>query len=84
MPLADAHKADFDTLVKAIKAGDVALLEHELAATGETAAVLCTAVRVSSKVEYFPFAMLFTGNPYKVIQPPKSEGEFYPQQESQQ
>ncbi len=82
MALAAGHKANFNTLVKAIKAGDVALLEHELANTGEKAAVVCAAVEVScGNVHFFPFAMLFTGNPYKLIQPPKPEGGFYSQEE---
>lgn len=83
MALTDAHKTDFNTLVKAIKAGDVALIEHELAATGERMPVVCTAVEVScGNVQFFPFAMIFSGNPYKLIRPMRGGGDFHPQQES--
>jgi hypothetical protein len=82
MALATGHKKTFDTLVKAIKAGDVALLECQMAATGETSAVICAAVEVSSgNVQFFPFAMLFNDNPYKLVNPPKPDGGFYSQAE---
>ena len=82
MAIADGHKANFKTLIKAIQAGDVALLECEMAATGETAAVICAAVEVSSgNVHFFPFALLFNDNPYKLVNPPNPEGGFYTQEE---
>ena len=43
-----ATRRNFQTLIKAIQAGDVALMECEMASTGETAAVICAAVEVSS------------------------------------
>jgi len=82
MALATGHKKNFDTLIKAIQAGDVALMECQMAVTGETAAVICAAVEVSSgNVQFFPFAMLFNDNPYKMVNPPKPEGGFYSQDE---
>ena len=82
MALAIGYKQNFQTLIKAIQAGDVALMECEMATTGETAAVICAAVEVSSgSVEFFPFAMLFNDNPYKLVNPPKPEGGFFSQDE---
>ena len=82
MALATGHKKNFDTLIKAIQAGDVALLECQMVATGESSAVICAAVEVSSgNVQFFPFAMLFNDNPYKLVNPPKPEGGFYSQDE---
>ena len=82
MALAHGHKTNFQTLIKAIQAGDVALMECQLAATGETAAIICAAVEVSGgNIEFFPFAMLFNENPYKLVNPPKPEGGFYSQRE---
>jgi len=82
MALAKNHKKNFDTLIKAIRAGDVALMECQMAATGETSAVICAAVEVSSgNVEFFPFAMLFNDSPYKLVSPPKPDGGFYSQEE---
>ena len=60
MAIAKGHKANFNTLVEAIRAGDVALMECELAATGENVAVICAANRLpDGEVEFAPFAMLF-------------------------
>ena len=78
MALGIGHKKNFDTLVKAVRAGDVALMECEMAVTGETVAVMCAVVEVSAgEVEFFPFARMFNDNPYKVVSPPKVGGGFY-------
>ena len=82
MAIAKGHKANFKTLIKAIQAGDVALMECQLAATGETTAVICAANRLPNDgVEFAPFAMMFNDNPYKVVNPPKPEGGFLTQEE---
>ena len=82
MAIAAGHRANFKTLIKAIQAGDVALMECQLAATGENVAVVCAAVEVSSgNTQFFPFALLFNDNPYKLVNPPKPEGGFHSQEE---
>jgi hypothetical protein len=82
MAIAKGHKANFNTLVEAIRAGDVALMECELAATGENVAVICAANRLpDGEVEFAPFAMLFSGNPYTTVNPPKADGGFFKQEE---
>ena len=43
MALAQGHKQNFDTLLKAIQASDCALMECQLASTGEAAAVTWSA-----------------------------------------
>ena len=80
--LATGHKANFETLQKAFNNGDVALMECQLAATGEPVAVLCAANRrPDGEVEFTPFAMMFNGNPSEEINPPKPEGGFFSQDE---
>lgn len=74
MALAIGHKKTFETLIKAIKAGDVALLECEMATTGETTAVICAAVEVSGgNIQFFPFALLFNDNPSPIHRYPKAD-----------
>ena len=82
MALLPGYRANFDTLRQAFLAGDAALMECQLAATGEPVAVVCAANRHDDgSVEFAPFAMLFDGNPYEMLNPPKPEGGFYPQGE---
>jgi len=82
MPLPKGHKRNFNTLADAFTAGRVALMECQLAATGETVAVICAANGLPDDgVEFVPFAMLFNDNPYKLINPPKPEGGFQSQEE---
>ncbi len=82
MAIAKGHKQNFDTLADAFAAGRVALMECQLAATGETVAVICAANSLpDGGVEFAPFAMLFNDNPYKLVNPPNPEGGFHGQEE---
>ena len=83
MPLLAGHKANFDTLREAFLAGDAALMDCQLAATGEEVAVICAATRLpDGEVEFAPFAMLFNDNPYKLVNPPNPDGGFHNQKET--
>jgi hypothetical protein len=80
MALSSGYKANFDTLQQAFRNGDVALMECQLSATGEPVAVVCAANRQEDgSVEFAPFAMMFAGNPYEMLNPPNPEGGFYRQ-----
>jgi hypothetical protein len=82
MAIAKGHKSNFNRLLEAVASGDVALMECQLAATGETVAVICAANRLpDGEVAFTPFAMLFNDNPYKLVNPPKSDGGFLSQGE---
>ncbi len=77
MSLPIGHRKNFDTLRQAFLAGDAALMECELTATGEAVAVLCAANRLADGgVEFVPFAMLFNNNPYEMLNPPNPDGGF--------
>jgi len=81
MALAKGHKQNFNTLVNAFHAGDVALMECQLSATGEKVAVICAANHLpKGDIHFVPFAMLFNGDPYRMINPPKAEGGFHSQE----
>jgi hypothetical protein len=69
---------NFDTLRQAFLNSDAALMECQLAATGEPVTVVCAANRQEDgNVEFAPFAMLFNGNPYEMLNPPNPEGGFF-------
>ena len=85
MALSLGSRANFETLQQAFLNGDAALMECQLAATGEPVAVVCAANRQDDgSVDFAPFAMLFNDNPYELLNPPKPEGGFFTQQEVRQ
>jgi hypothetical protein len=82
MAIPKGHKQNFQTLVNAFQNGDAALMECQLAATGEDIAVICAANRMpNGDVHFVPFCMMFNGNPYEMVNPPDPEGGFYSQEE---
>ena len=82
MTLAIGHKHNFETLREAISAGDAALLECQLTATGETVPVICAANRLpDGGVEFVPLAMQFNDDPYTIVNPPNPDGGFHSQDE---
>jgi hypothetical protein len=77
MALTQGYKKNFETLRKAVLQGDVALMECQLAATGEAVAVICAANRSpDGDIEFVPFATMFSGNPYEMLNPPSPDGGF--------
>ena len=82
MAIPKRHRQNFNTLVEAVRAGDVALMECQLTATGEIVAVICAVNRLPhGETQFIPFATLFNGNPYEAVDPPKPEGGFETQGE---
>ena len=82
MALSSGDRTNFDTLQQAFQNGDVALMECQLVATGKPVAVVCAANRHDDgSVDFAPFAMMFPGNPYELLNPPKPEGGFHRQGE---
>jgi hypothetical protein len=80
MALSSGDRANFDMLQRAFFAGDAALMECQIVATGKPVAVVCAANRHDDgSVEFAPFAMLLAGNPYEMLNPPKPEGGFHEQ-----
>ena len=74
MALLPGYKANFDTLLRAARAGDLALLECRSVARGEPVSVVCAANRLpEGAIEFVPLATLFDGNPYEHVLPPGSD-----------
>jgi len=66
------HKANFETLMRAMKDGSVMLMDCIEKETGEHVAVIC-AVSINPETEeadITPFAKFFNGNPYELLEPP--------------
>ncbi len=82
MSLSAGHKQNFDTLRQAFFADDAALMQCQLAATGEPVAVICAANRLADgTVEFGTCAIMFPGNKYQAVNPPKPDVGFYSQKE---
>jgi hypothetical protein len=82
MPLSAGDKRNFHTLRRAMLAGDAALLECQLVATGSSVAVVCAANRLEGGgAEFVPLAMLFADNPYHAVNPPNPDGGFCSQEQ---
>lgn len=85
MSLLPGHKQNFETLRQAILAGDAALMECQLAASGETVAVICAVNRHADnpreEFEFVPVAMMFNDDPYQLVNPSKAGGGFCTQEE---
>jgi hypothetical protein len=81
MALTIEHRENFHTLVQAFSNGDAALVECQLATSGEPVAVICAANRLpGGAIELVPFATLFEDNPYGLINPPNPYGGFFSQE----
>ena len=84
MALTDAEKANFETLKRAVRNDDLALMECTDRATNERVPTLCAAELVEAsedapegtepEMQFIPIAKLFTQDPYKELLPP-AEGE---------
>lgn len=70
MAIPDHARTNFDTLVKAAQAGDLALMECTDVETGETRFVLCAVGRADGDYMMTPFGHLALGNPYEAYIPP--------------
>ena len=74
MAIPDYARANFETLMKAAKAGDLALMECTEVASGETRYVLCAVGRGTDEDggDYVmtPFGHLAPDNPYEAYIPP--------------
>ncbi len=70
MAIPEHVRTNFDTLLQAAQAGDLALMECTAAESGEPRYVLCAVGRSGSSVVMTPFGHLAPGNPYAADIPP--------------
>jgi hypothetical protein len=76
MTIVQQHSRNFETLREAFLNRDVALLECQLKTTGELVAVVVAVNRDDNEFAFVPIAMMFNGNSYECLNPPKPEGGF--------
>ena len=74
MPIPDFVKANFETLLRAAAAGDLALVQGTDARTGETRFILCAAAQRGGEVVLTPFGHLADGNAFELYDPPFDPG----------
>lgn len=65
MSLRKSDRKNFDTLIEAMKNGNVALVESRCAKTGEYRALVCAMGWDGENHIVSPFAQMVTGNPYE-------------------
>lgn len=71
----DHARANFETLLRAAKSGDLALMECTDAASGEPRYVICAVGRDRADYMFTPFGHLADGNPYDAYLPPNAGDE---------
>lgn len=72
MPLSAGDRANFDTLLRAVRAGDAALVECTTHDRNKPVSVICAVQSTTDgEIELVPLAQLFRNNPYELLQPPQ-------------
>ncbi|MGQ3049230.1 MAG: DUF6117 family protein [Niveispirillum sp.] len=74
MAIPDHARANFSTLLRAARDGNLALMECNDAITGEPRYVICAVGRDRRGIIITPFGHLADGNPYDAYLPPDAPG----------
>ncbi len=74
MSIPDAVKANFQTLLRAAAAGDLALVAGTDSRTGEPRFILCAVSRVAGDYALTPLGHLAASNPFDDYEPPFDTG----------
>lgn len=77
MAIPDYARTNFNTLIRAARAGDIALMECLDATTREPRYVVCAVGRDGGDFVLTPFGHLAPDNPYEAYLPPAEGGGFY-------
>lgn len=70
MAIPKGYRANFNTLLRAAKNGDLALVECEDKKTRKKVYTLCAVGRDDKEYVMAPVAKLFDGDPYEELNPP--------------
>lgn len=70
MAISEVHKKNFETLERATKNGDIALMECTDKKTGSSVNVICAVYQNEGEYVFVPLAKLFNNNPYDELNPP--------------
>ena len=79
MAISDGYKSNFETLIEAARAGDLAVMECVDRNTGKPVMTICAVERmVNERIRFVPLAKLFSGDPYKELMDPAEVDELKP------
>lgn len=67
----EGHAPNLETIIKAAKRGDLALMECKRVSDGKIVAVLCCVGRQGNEYIFAPMAEMFEDNPYEQWLPPE-------------
>jgi hypothetical protein len=73
MSIPEYARANFQTLLRAAKDGNLALMECTDAITGQRRYVVCAVGREGTDFPFTPFGHLADGNPFDAYVPPAAE-----------
>lgn len=65
------EQANFNTLMRAARRGDLVLVSCTWADSGKPVAVLCMSNIDGDEADFVPVATLIDGNPYELLNPPE-------------
>jgi hypothetical protein len=73
------HAKNFEAMKRAFAAGNVALMEVKVKATGEVVAAIAAVGRDGEDYAFTPFALMMNGNPFELLLPPDPDhpGKFF-------
>lgn len=77
MSIPKGHKTNLKTLIRAAKDDSLAVMECQDRATGKTVNVLCCVGFDNGEYVFTPFATMFDGNPFDMLNPPDPAGGFH-------
>lgn len=69
--LPEAHRINFETLLRAARAGDLCILQCNDATTHDPVTAICFVSQdAEDNIELTPVARFFNGNPFEELLPP--------------
>lgn len=68
--IAEGYKTNFETIQRAAKNNDLALMECQDKSTGKPVMVICAVHFDGEEYNFSPLAKMFDGNPYEELIPP--------------
>jgi len=68
------HKVNLETIIRAAKAGRLAIVDCQDKATRKAVTILCAIGQDRDVCVIVPFAKLFDSNPYEELYPPNLDG----------
>jgi hypothetical protein len=71
MAIQKGYQSNLETIIKAAKNGDLALVECTDKVTGNTVIAVCAISYVDGEYIISPLAKMFDGNPYEELNPPE-------------